>query len=487
MSGCKPDDFAACRRAHENSIPMDIRSRRGATADARRLPDVRARPRRIPHPRGQQPRPARRAGCPRPYPARAHRRPRVAGRGARQRRPALQHQVGQPREAGATSWGRRPDSNRRKPRLGFSAALLSPRRRIGRRPRARTGICPDPKSGGLPITLVSAILARPAGIKLPVSLDAVFMVQTRMPYICKHCGAAFASKQAHNGHAAVHSQNWKQANAAVDRIMCSAVISRRVVPVRQLIRHIRMWEQRHKTCPHCGKVFFATEAVQKYCSHRCATSHGNKQTPERTAAIKAAWTPDRREQARQDALRAGHQQATWRASRVCPLCSTTFMPKTNKQKTCSRACGLRLNGINVSRTTRGTGRVGGYRERTGGPSKKGWFRGIFCDSTWELAFVIYQTDHGHSITRNRQWWEYTDPITGLIRKYYPDFRVDGTLYEVKGLLSPLDQVKISAVPEPVHLTAETELLPMFNYIRIRYGKGREKLIDFYEDGERAGS
>lgn len=35
--------------------------------------------------------------------------------------------------------------------------------RIGRSPRTRTGICPDPKSGGLPITLATVETGAPEG------------------------------------------------------------------------------------------------------------------------------------------------------------------------------------------------------------------------------------------------------------------------------------------------------------------------------------
>ena len=35
---------------------------------------------------------------------------------------------------------------------------------------------------------------------------------------------------------------------------------------------------------------------------------------------------------------------------------------------------------------------GGYRKGSG-RRKKGWYKGFWCDSSWELAWVIYQIEH----------------------------------------------------------------------------------------------
>ena len=42
---------------------------------------------------------------------------------------------------------------------------------------------------------------------------------------------------------------------------------------------------------------------------------------------------------------------------------------------------------------------GGLRHGSG-KGKKGWYKGIFCDSTYELVFVIYYKDHEIPIKRS---------------------------------------------------------------------------------------
>jgi len=52
----------------------------------------------------------------------------------------------------------------------------------------------------------------------------------------------------------------------------------------------------------------------------------------------------------------------------------------------------------IKRWKNGCKRGGGYRKNAG-HSKKGWYKGIWCDSSWELAFLIYHLDHNLSIKR----------------------------------------------------------------------------------------
>jgi predicted Zn-ribbon and HTH transcriptional regulator len=122
--------------------------------------------------------------------------------------------------------------------------------------------------------------------------------------------------------------------------------------------------------------------------------------------------------------------------------------------------------------------TGGYRPGSG-RSKSGWYRGIWCDSTYELAFVVYHLDHGSQIERNQGSWPYTDE-NGIERRYFPDFVVDGVLYEIKGYMSARDVLK----PENVQVTlvnGPEENEPYIKYAASTYGIARNKLWTLYED------
>ena len=72
---------------------------------------------------------------------------------------------------------------------------------------------------------------------------------------------------------------------------------------------------------------------------------------------------------------------------------------------------------------------GGYRQGSG-RGKKGWYKGIFCDSSWELAFVIYHKDRNLDIQRCKEIRQYI--FKDEVKNYYPDFKVDSKIYEIKG-------------------------------------------------------
>lgn len=71
--------------------------------------------------------------------------------------------------------------------------------------------------------------------------------------------------------------------------------------------------------------------------------------------------------------------------------------------------------------------MGGYRKGSG-KSKSGYYKGIYCGSTYELCWVIYHLDHNIPFTRFPGKLEYE----GV--SYYPDFLLDDgiTIIETKG-------------------------------------------------------
>lgn len=123
---------------------------------------------------------------------------------------------------------------------------------------------------------------------------------------------------------------------------------------------------------------------------------------------------------------------------------------------------------------------GGYRKGSG-RGKSGWYKGYWCDSTWELAFVIYHLDHKIPFKRNLEAFDYE--FEGKQHKYYPDFIYeDGTYIEIKGRreFSKLDtktQTKISNFPYKLNLFLEKEMENMIFYCEKFYGKNFRNLYD----------
>jgi hypothetical protein len=71
--------------------------------------------------------------------------------------------------------------------------------------------------------------------------------------------------------------------------------------------------------------------------------------------------------------------------------------------------------------------MGGYRQGSG-RSKSGYYKGIYCGSTYELCWVIHSIDHGVEFSRFPGKLE----LNGIT--YYPDFLLadNKTIIETKG-------------------------------------------------------
>lgn len=69
--------------------------------------------------------------------------------------------------------------------------------------------------------------------------------------------------------------------------------------------------------------------------------------------------------------------------------------------------------------------------------KRGLYKGIQCDSGWELAFVIYCVDNNIDIKRCKKYFTYFTN-DGIEHRYYPDFIInDSTIVEIKGYYDKL--------------------------------------------------
>ena len=120
---------------------------------------------------------------------------------------------------------------------------------------------------------------------------------------------------------------------------------------------------------------------------------------------------------------------------------------------------------------------GGYRKGSG-RGKQGWYKGYWCDSTWELAWVIYNLDHGIKFERNKEGFEYQ--YKNKVYKFFPDFIMeDGTYVEIKGYLDDKNKNKIDQFKKQLKLIlGKNEIKKFIQYVEKKYGK----LITLYENG-----
>lgn len=153
----------------------------------------------------------------------------------------------------------------------------------------------------------------------------------------------------------------------------------------------------------------------------------------------------------------------------CQYCGKPFLiPSTNK--TCCYEHGKMLNAKHNHETNQIRHSLGGKRQGSG-RGKHGLYKGIWCDSSWELAWVIYNLEHGISFTRYHGYFEYE--FDGKKHKYYPDFQLeDGTIVEIKGYESKQWQAKLDQFPSNLTLViiGKNEIQPYLKYAKQQYGE-----------------
>lgn len=121
--------------------------------------------------------------------------------------------------------------------------------------------------------------------------------------------------------------------------------------------------------------------------------------------------------------------------------------------------------------------IGGLRQGSG-RGKKGWYRGYFCDSSWELAWVIYSLDHGIKFERNRESFGYS--YRGKNKKFYPDFLLeDGMLVEIKGYETDEYRAKLKCFPRDRKIITlyKKDMKLYLDYAIDKFGKNFTKVYE----------
>jgi len=119
-------------------------------------------------------------------------------------------------------------------------------------------------------------------------------------------------------------------------------------------------------------------------------------------------------------------------------------------------------------------KCGGYRKGSG-RGKKGKYKGIWCDSSWELAWVIYHIDHNISFERNTEKFEY---VFNNDKHYYlPDFKIGEEFIEIKGYVTKQWEEKKKQFPQLLKTYYKKDMKLIIEYVILKYGKDFIKLYE----------
>ena len=301
-------------------------------------------------------------------------------------------------------------------------------------------------------------------------------------YICE-CGKTFMTPNSFNGHKShcvVHLEKTgrlhiRQQVDATNGAKQSKSLKQRATKIKQ--EQLQQWLLEEHTCEKCGKVMTTMYGSGRFCSRSCSNSHlVTEQTKDKirtTYAVTLKDHPELRNTFSTTARINGwktHQRALdkyYKNPIKCCICGTIIPFEKRCRKTCSDEC----ESVLISRKSKeAVIRHGGNLNQKGFKSHfQGNYKGYHCDSTWELAFIVYHLENELPFKRNTEHFPYI--YEGQEHNYFPDFIIDDIYYEVKGYHNDIVQAKINQFPKDKKLVVlyYDDMKPMIDYCISKYG------------------
>lgn len=286
-------------------------------------------------------------------------------------------------------------------------------------------------------------------------------------YICEYCGRSFKRKSDLSLHINIkHLKITKRRIAKKECPYCSKFIITGKYNI-----HIKNCKKNHTNyyCQKCRKLVTKKFGSGKFCSRKCANSRILSKESKQKISIKAKNNPRGWNSliARLNKKRnfEKRKQEYYNNPNKCEICGKILDYKRKNAKTCgSKEC---LHIINS--------RNGGYKKHSR-KGNAGYYKGFYCDSTYELIFLIYCLDHDIPIIRNKEYFIYE--YNGKKYRYYPDFLINNRmLIEIKNFNSDIVKLKLNSVDRPIKILYGKDLLKMAQYVVDKYNINFNKHLD----------
>ena len=221
-----------------------------------------------------------------------------------------------------------------------------------------------------------------------------------------------------------------------------------------------------KNCPKCDCIFEikATESeirrnkVKKYCSIKCGNSR--KVSDETKKKISFSLINNGKRYRPNNKNRKYNRKKNITIFK-CVGCSKEGIDnKGNKNRKYHSECWKEF--------------AGGIRQGSS-RGKSGWYKGYWCDSSYELAYLIYNIDKKEKIERNKNGFKYI--FNNKEHLFYPDFIVNDNYVEIKNYKSDLTNAKLEYFPFKITIYYKEEMDTYIEYAIKNYGKD---FINLYE-------
>lgn len=224
-----------------------------------------------------------------------------------------------------------------------------------------------------------------------------------------------------------------------------------------------------KRCVNCSEAIpFKKRNQNNYCSIKCSAIYLQKDGGNRK------WSESDRIKVSEWAKKHAFKREKTGKNVKCVYCDNIFYKnKASTKIACSKKCYYEYAKSNNLLKNRG---IGGLRLK-GGRGKQGWYKGYFCNSSWELAWVIYNLEHDIKFKRNTFGFPYFYQNKKF--NFFPDFILESKndYIEIKGYMDKKNEAKIKYFPHKLTILDKKSIKIYIDYVVHKYGKN---FIDLYE-------
>lgn len=227
------------------------------------------------------------------------------------------------------------------------------------------------------------------------------------------------------------------------------------------------------SCQKCGKKFtlkltesqYIKNKYRKHCSRSCANSRtfsNESIEKKRIAALNNKKT---------NRCKYNYKNYT------CKYCGKSFTVIEDRDLTSRKYCSKKCKDSYYNEYIKP--KQGGYRKGSG-RSIHGYYKGIRCDSSYELAFLIYCLDHNINIRRCDKTYKYI--YDNKEHLYFPDFIINNTIIEIKGYHTDVVDIKSESIRDfDLVVLYKSDLKVCFDYIKDKYNVSQHNIFEMYDD------
>lgn len=291
-------------------------------------------------------------------------------------------------------------------------------------------------------------------------------------YTCNHCRREFesiSSLAAHISHCKNNPNKKRTQDSYIENLKKGLETQRKQ---REEYKKLHPYEYEIKdfvcSCKKCGKAYHISATQKQFdlgkYRKNCSTSCANKRNLTEETKKKISNGVKSSEKFIESCNRRRTlEQKVYK----CNYCGKSFMLSDERDTTSIKYCSSICKHNYLSEHS------GGYRKGSG-RGKSGWYKGVHCDSTWELAFLIYHIDNGLYIKRCTERRKYL--YNGIEHFYYPDFITDEGIIEIKGYNNPQWEEKHEQNKD-IKVLYKIDIKKYLDYAESKYGRPLELMYD----------